>query len=158
MCLQQNPRVRADSVTVGASGSETSIGGATALTAAGTRESTSIRHRPLGAHNHHRSDSHVPPQTRTMSRRSSRRHARTTTSLEATGRINVRIKTPALTDEFTAALRPNPSHARREDNPTPLKSFLKRCRGIFAIRVFPSLKRFQGLCPPSCISEKDMVR
>ena len=73
---------------MGASGSELSIGGATALTSVGTRKSTSTPHRPLSTHNHQRLDLHAPPQTGTMNRHSSRRRTRTTGSFEATGGVN----------------------------------------------------------------------
>lgn len=117
MCSQLDPRVRAESVTVGASGSELSIGGVTTSTTVGTKKSTSIRRPPSSAHSHQRSDSRAQPQTGMTSPHSSHHRAGITgvELSEATGGTSVRIKTFALTDKVDNSLAPKPRyHSRRK--------------------------------------------
>lgn len=157
---RQYLRARAESVTVGALGSELSIGRATTSLVAGTQIPTSTRRRRSNTHSQPL-DSRVLPQTTMTSRRSSRNHAGVTAekSSEATGGTGpVLIQRPILTDESIEILRPKPAaRAREGNNPKSFKSTLKRCKNVFVLGT-PPLLIFPVICVPSCISEEDMVR
>lgn len=159
-CSQQYLRVRAESATMGASGSELPIRRATMSLAVGTRKSTSTRRRRSSTHSQ-RSDSRVLPQPTTTSRRSSRHRAGVMAEKlpEATGESGVLIQWSPLTVELTEVLRPKPAttRARVRNNPKSFKSTLKRCKNVFVLGV-PPLLIFPVICVPSCISEGDMVR
>lgn len=95
-----------------------------------------------------RLDRRVPiPQTITPASGGARKRVRSAS----------RLRHPYSTDEFTATSPLEPAPAQRKRNTRSFKNFLKRCRGTFATRIPPSLTRFPVLCPPSCISNEDIV-
>jgi hypothetical protein len=147
ICSRYDPRPLTG--RAGASGSGPSTGEAMVSTAVGT----STLRRPSSTRDRQQQELRFAlPAGKTGSSHHPRIGRR-----EGKGAITVRLIHPRPTDRSTATSPLEPAPTQRKSNPRSFRNFLKRCRRVFVMRVPPSLTHFSVLCPPSCISDEDIV-